>query len=54
MSKGEILTIEQPSVFMKSFANLSISIEDRNLNIQKSYSKVLVSNDYISQHINED
>jgi hypothetical protein len=43
----------QPETFSKNFANLTLRIINRNVKIQRSYSKVLVGNDYLPKHIND-
>lgn len=53
MSKGEILDTVQPDTFSRNFARLTLKIVNRNVKIQRSYSKVLVGNDYLAKHIND-
>lgn len=53
MSKGEILDTVQPDTFSRNFANLTLRIINRNVKIQRSYSKILVVNDYLAKHISD-
>jgi hypothetical protein len=51
--QGEIIETIQPDTFSRSFARLTLRIVNRNVKIQRSYSKFLVGNDYLAKHIND-
>jgi hypothetical protein len=51
MANGETITIEIPNIFTHNFKTLSISIDDRDINIKKSESKILLNNKYYPKHI---
>lgn len=51
MSKGEIINVTMPNVFTHNFKELSISLNERILNIRKSDSKLLINNKYFPKNI---